>query len=584
MPTRPLPDDPSFEHLRKQAKRLLHAVRAGDADARAQVEEFHPRAREVLAQFSLAHAQLVIARSYGFPSWTALKNHLADIEPYIWNPPPAPDPTSRVDVFIRLACLTYLPGWTPSNPARALRMLADDSELAVTNIYAAAAVGDVDAVRAAIDRDRALVNLKGGPLHWEPLLYACYSRLTVPSHSTVDVARLLLSRGADPNAGFLMEGRYAFTALTGVFGRGEDWPNQPPHPEYDALATLLLEAGADPNDGQTLYNRHFQDNDDHLTRLFVYGLGRESRDPWLKRLRDENSRPATMLVQQLCWAAAKNFRARVTLLVEHGVDVNAPSPRSGRTPYQEALREGHHAVAEYLARHGAKKIDLDPLETFAIACIAGRRAEARQRLADDPALLDRLGHAGRVDLLHRALDAKSADGIRLIVELGVDINAMVPGTGLDRSVLHNAAGWGGLELVRLLLELGADPNLCDPTYHAKPIGWAVHNHQRDVIEYLLRFADIFDAVNAGGIVRVRELLDRDPSLAHARNADGVPLAFYLHPETPRLGEMVALLAAHGADFGARTPDGRTPADRALARGWIELADLLREAGSGTAPD
>ena len=172
----------------------------------------------------------------------------------------------------------------------------------------------------------------------------------------------------------------------------------------------------------------------------------------------------------------------------------------------------------------------------------------------------------------------------MIVELGVDINAMVPGTGLDRSVLHNAAGWGGLELVRLLLELGADPNLCDPTYHAKPIGWAVHNHQRDVIEYLLRFADIFDAVNAGGIDRVRELLDRDPSLAHARNADGVPLAFYLHPETPRLGEMVALLAAHGADFGARTPDGRTPVDRALARGWIELADLLREAGSGTAPD
>ena len=39
--------------------------------------------------------------------------------------------------------------------------------------------------------------------------------------------------------------------------RGEDWRQQPPHPECDALARLLLDAGADPNDSQTLYNRHF---------------------------------------------------------------------------------------------------------------------------------------------------------------------------------------------------------------------------------------------------------------------------------------------------------------------------------------
>jgi Ankyrin repeats (many copies) len=101
--------------------------------------------------------------------------------------------------------------------------------------------------------------------------------------------------------------------------------------------------------------------------------------------------------------------------------------------------------------HRAKKVDLDPLETFALACIAGRCEEARARLSQDPAMLERLGHKGRVDMLHRAVDAKQRDGVRLIVELGVDVNGMVPGTGLDRSALHNAAGWGGLEMVKLLL-------------------------------------------------------------------------------------------------------------------------------------
>jgi hypothetical protein len=136
-------------------------------------------------------------------------------------------------------------------------VLVDHPEIERASIYTAAAAGDVVTVGAILDRQPALLNAKGGPLHWEPLLYACYSRLEAsdPAHSTLEVARLLLSRGADPNAGFLYEGRYAFTALTGAFGRGEDWPNQPPHPDCDALARLLLDAGADPNDGQTLYNQ-----------------------------------------------------------------------------------------------------------------------------------------------------------------------------------------------------------------------------------------------------------------------------------------------------------------------------------------
>jgi ankyrin repeat protein len=580
MPTSPLPSNPSVEHLRKDAKRLRRAVQARDDDALARVNEFHPRTHQALLRFTLADAQLVTARSYGFTSWAKLKQHLLEITPFVWTAPAAPDPDSRVDVFVRLACLTYT-GVHPS-PARARRLLADHPDIAQASIYTASAVGDVTAVGAILDLQPTLLNAKGGPLHWEPLLYACYSRLEAsdPTHSTLEVARLLLSRGADPNAGFLYEGRYAFTALTGAFGRGEDWPNQPPHPDCDALARLLLDAGADPNDGQTLYNRHFKDNDDHLKLLFAYGLGQERGGPWPTRLHHDESALDAMLVQELCWAAIHDFPDRVKLLIEHGVDVNTASRPSGRTAYEEALRAGHHSIAGYLLQHGATRIDLDPLETFALACIAGRREEVRARLSEDPGILERLGHERRMDMLHRAVDARQHDGVHLMIELGVDINGIVPGTGLDRTVLHNAAGWGGLDTVRLLVELGADPNLRDSTYHGTAIAWALYNgQQQDVVDYLLPFATVFDAIRAGGVEHVDALLRDNPPLAGTRDEEGNPLVFYLHPEMKRLNEMIRLLVKHGADLNAQDRSGKTLLARALAHEFTDFANVLRAHGA-----
>lgn len=490
------------------------------------------------------------------------------------------DLESHVDLFVRLACLTYAD--TQPSLVRARRILTEHPEIADGSIYVAAAVGDVSTIRAMLDADPSLLNTKGGPLDWEPLLYACYSRLEAadPTHSTLEAARLLLSRGADPNAGFLYAGSYAFTALTGVFGRGEDWPNQPPHPECDALARLLLDAGADPNDAQTLYNRHFKADNDHLRLLFAYGLGQDKGGPWIVRLNDQSLNPQSLLVIELCAAAQHHFVERISLLVEHGVDVNARSRRTGRTAYEEALRHGHHEIAEYLVQHGAKRSDLDPLETFAQACIAGRHDEAHALLAADPTLLDRLGHHGRMDMLHRAVEATRFDGIRLIAGLGVDINGMVPGTGFDRAVLHNTAGWGPLDVVKLLIELGADPTLRDLTYHGTPIGWALYNgNQRDVVDYLLQFATIFDAVQSSAVERVAALLQEDPSLAKAQNEQGRPLVFSLRPDMARLEEMIQLLVSHGADLDAPDATGKTLVDQALAHGHIEFATTLRAHGA-----
>jgi ankyrin repeat protein len=581
MPTRPLPNDPSLEHLRKEAKRLAHGVRAGDAAAIAQAREFHPRAAEAIAQFSLTDAQIAIARQYGFASWPKLKAHLTAVERFAWHtPPPQSGAAPLDDVFVRLACLVY-GAWHRSNIATAERLLRENPGLASATIYTAAATGDVDAVRAAIHRDPSLINAKGGALNWQPLLYACYSRLddAPPKRSSLEVARLLLERGADPNAGFLWNGTYPFTALTGAFGRGEDNMNELPHPRCDALARLLLEAGADPNDTQTLYNRHFEPNDDHLRLLFSYGLGRDRGGPWI-RLVDPSFSLSKMLAEQLCWAAQHGFAERVTLLVDHGVDVNAPSPRDGRTAYEQAVLNGHPAIAEHLAQHGAARIELGRDDRFALACIAGRRDEVQTSLGEDPALLDRLGYEGRIALLHRAVEARQPEGVKLLVELGADVNGMIANTGFDRAALHNAAGGGDLDLVKLLIALGGDPGLRDYPFHSTPIGWARYGQHELVVTYLAQFANIFDAVRCDAVARVAELLRQDPALANAVDEDGAPLVFYLHPQMSRLGEIVGLLAGHGTDLDAPNSEGKTLLGKATARGWMDFADVLRAHGAG----
>ncbi|HWC79121.1 MAG TPA: hypothetical protein VG756_04070 [Pseudonocardiaceae bacterium] len=86
MPTVPLPENPDLDQLKKQAKLLLRAVREGHPKALALVAEQHRDAD--LAAFTLAAAQFVLARSYGFASWPKLRQHVEGLEP---GPGPAPE-------------------------------------------------------------------------------------------------------------------------------------------------------------------------------------------------------------------------------------------------------------------------------------------------------------------------------------------------------------------------------------------------------------------------------------------------------------------------------------------------------------
>ena len=86
MPVRRLPVRPDLEQLHRQAKELLRAIHAGDANAIAELREHHPESIDPSAA-KLADAQLVLARSYQASSWTRLV-HAVQLADAIWRDDP----------------------------------------------------------------------------------------------------------------------------------------------------------------------------------------------------------------------------------------------------------------------------------------------------------------------------------------------------------------------------------------------------------------------------------------------------------------------------------------------------------------
>ena len=76
------PPNPSLEHLKAQAKKLLKAHREGSVNEHHRIRASFPKlatatdAEIQRAAFGLQDAQLVIAREYGFASWTRLKEEV----------------------------------------------------------------------------------------------------------------------------------------------------------------------------------------------------------------------------------------------------------------------------------------------------------------------------------------------------------------------------------------------------------------------------------------------------------------------------------------------------------------------------
>ena len=144
---------------------------------------------------------------------------------------------------------------------------------------------------------------------------------------------------------------------------------------------------------------------------------------------------------------------------------------------------------------------------------------------------------------------------------------------------------------------------------------ALYRGDVDMLEALVDAGpelDVFEAAGLGAEERLEALLAQDPSLVHARAADGFqPLhfaAFFAHPGAARIlveagadvngvaenpmrvqplhsatagscKEIVALLLDRGADPKAAQASGHVPLDAARQNGDDEIAELLLAAGA-----
>jgi ankyrin repeat protein len=488
MATASLPQDPDLDQLRTQARELQRAVRIGTQAALTRVTKSHPEPPPA-ERFPLTAAQLVLAREHGFASWARMRRYVQIVTARAWDPSqPAPADEPLANRFLRLACLTYSRD-NAADRAAAAQLLAEHPELPRHSLFVASACADVDEVRRHLAGRHGAASSTGGPYGWSPLLYQAYARHNpgVELAATLETARVLLAAGADPNDGrFWHALPTPFTVLTGVLGYGEG--RQPWHPHAIAFARLLLESGADPNDGQTLYNRMFSSNDDHLVLLFEHGLGRDTRGPWQRLLRESLETPNEMLRVLLGWAIIHDQRDRVALLAANGVDILSPfteqrSPRRG-TPAEVALMNGHRELADQLLALGARPPRLGPDDAFVAAVLAGD-VELVQRT---PATVVEAVRRKRPGLVTWAAAEGAPNSVELLVAAGFDINAMgrsdLPSNERWHTALHAAAEKGNLELAQRLVELGADPTIADKHYKSTALGWARHFDHPALVELL----------------------------------------------------------------------------------------------------
>ncbi len=570
--TTSLPPHASLENLKKQAKNLQKKWGAGDAGTLARIRAAHPQytdaSGEHLCQTKprLTDCQLVLAREAGFESWPQMKAAVQSSSQELANQ------------FLDQACLCYDDPHFDHRQfhARAQELLANYPELAEANIWAAAAAGNAPAVRSFLDENAGRANLPG-PHGWAPLLCACYARVKPvdPRHSTYQVARLLLDRGADPNAYTLKNNdppgsarARRFTALTGVFGGGSTGlANQPPHPRWRELAELLLEHGADPADEQALWINQGA----ALDLLLGHGLKPDAR-------MQTGTGTITLLGRELSRAARNGHLDRVRLLLAHGARTDESF--ENKTPWRHAIEKGHLEIAQALQQAGAPVSALDPVERFTSLCLAGDERSVRAMLDADPDLLARAPK----DLVLKTVGTGRTAKVRLALDLGFD-----PDWIDDVAAIHGAAGSGSEEMVRLLLERGASLTLREPWYDATAVGWVDFFDQTRMRDMLLSEGPIclFDALDYDRVDRIPDVLARDPAAlnrAFARCLSREPRAEDWQTPLVRMVDRgktgaVRVLLEHGAGVGDRHPDGRSLVQLARDKGFAEIVGLLEAHGA-----
>ena len=574
---------PNLDDLRKEAKRWLEDVGRRNPGSVKRLRLAYPGAP---ANPVLRDVQHALALEQGYADWkslkTALERQTVSTEPAL---PAMTDFGSiethehRVATFLQYACCSdYMRGRGDQTrlPAAAARLLRAHPEIADDSVYTAIVCGNVTQVAARLTADPSLVNRKGGPRNWEPILYLCYGRL--PWDEARDnapaVAKVLLESGANANAYFML-GHALLSTLVGVAGEGEQ--ESPPHPHRESLYRLLLEHGAELYDIQVLYNTHF--TGDMLWWLRITyeqavktGRAADWQDPaWPMLDMGGYGSGARFVIDT---AIARNRVDLAEWALAHGADPNAPPPPapalSKTSLYDRAMREERTAIAELLMKSGAEPATtpLEGEEAFVTACLHLDRATAERLAREHPAYL------GSPTAMFAAAERDRPEAIQLLLDLGTALEVM---DEHRQRPLHVAVASDARKAIAFLMARGADVDTPENRWSSSPLGYASYHGRMEVIDMLIPFSrDVFQLASHGKVERLRVVLAEEPARANATSRGFSPL--WCLPDDPHVAvEVVKLLLAHGADPTSGPSKRKTAADAARQWGLDEAADLIEEA-------
>jgi ankyrin repeat protein len=581
----------TLERLEQEADRFLKTLRDDPQNGilLKRLRLSHPAA-PVMPE--LPEIQHLLARERGYENWIALKT--AVLERDAQAPARAGDAggsviadrATRIATFLEDACWDHHVhgrGRYAMAEASAMRALARAPDIARAELYTAIVCGEIDEMRRILDAQPDLVNAKGGPRRWEPLLYLCYARLPLPAlrDNAIAMARDLLDRGANPDA-YYMAGDSIYGALVGVAGEGEQ--DAPPHVQRDGLYALLLERGAEPFDIQVLYNTFFHGNVAWWLELtyahtVAHGQAAAWNDPeWMMLGMGGYGSGARFLLEM---AIKKGNATLVEWLLAHGASPNAaPAPAknfSKRSLFEEAVRQDREEIAQLLLRHGATPqavvFDgvLDGDDALFVAAMRLNGEAARAVIAKHPECLR--SHKAIFEAARR----DRADAVALLLDLGVPIEIE---DATKQHPLHIAAWSDARRVASLLIERGADIDPLETSYDASPIGFASYANNWPMIDLLAPVSrHVWTLAGRGKIERLREIFSTEPERATVTTPDGMTLLWCLPDDEARAIEIVELLLAHGADPRSRTTNGSTAADYARRRGLDRAADILTAAAA-----
>jgi ankyrin repeat protein len=442
-----LPPSPDLSHLRKQAKRLLRDALAGKTTALRRFVEALPAVHGADLAASGGHApklhdaQSVVAREYGFKSWTELKRYVE------WK---------RLDRAERVkGWLSWTYDGNPRERGLAVRTLREEPEFISGDAWLGCAVGDEVGIQRALASDPGWVSRPSGPRGMPPLIAVTHSLLILESSfepKLLAAARMLLEHGAHADASWT-DSRWPGSPLSALYGAAG-------RTHHVGMTKLLLDAGANPNDNESLYHS-VESRDSACTRMLLDAGAEVVGTNAMARVLDYGKLDDLKLMLQhggdakdRPWLHHAILRGRsleyIRILMDAGADLRANN-RDGISLFRWAEMFGRVDVVTLLREAGVEEALTDQ-EQFVAACTRGDEATARAILERAPDVFSRLTQK-QLQALPELADIGDLRAVRTMLDLGWprEIKAAWDATALNLAVYR-----GDAQMAELLLASGAD--------------------------------------------------------------------------------------------------------------------------------